>query len=258
MDKSSVVETNVDDPLNSKEKEKCDSNVRTQIFHKEYQILAEYKLIQNENITNTYVIPSFESSFLWFGVIFLHEGFYAEAVFRFNIIIPETFPDGGVPTVIFQNKVYHPHINENTGVLDLSIGFSNWKFSDNHIWQLLKYIKWVFHNADANPRNEILNKEAFELLHSNRSEFTDKVKLCVQASIEAIYDPPPTTDKHYIAFEKYNEAIHEPLREMLRNDESKSLPGTLTDNRSSGNLGLSWIEKGSFTPLSKNNSDEST
>lgn len=37
---------------------------------------------------------------VWFGVIFLHEGFYAEAVFRFNIIIPDTFPDSGTPVSI--------------------------------------------------------------------------------------------------------------------------------------------------------------
>lgn len=160
--------------------------------------------------------------------------------------------------MIFQSKIYHPHINENTGVLDISIGFTNWKFSDNHIWQLLKYIKWIFHNPDASTKNEISNKNAFDLLHNNKSEFNEKVRSCVQTSIQAIYDPPPTNDKHYIAFEKYNETIHDPIREMLRNDESKSLPGTVAENRSNGNLGLSWIQKGSLTPLSKVNSDEST
>ena len=30
---------------------------------------------------------------VWFGVIFVRQGFYKEAVFRFNILLPDKFPD---------------------------------------------------------------------------------------------------------------------------------------------------------------------
>lgn len=34
---------------------------------------------------------------VWFGVIFVRSGLYEDGVFRFNIILPENFPDGEHP-----------------------------------------------------------------------------------------------------------------------------------------------------------------
>lgn len=72
------------------------------------------KMIQSENVAGVYVIPSFKSSFrktysthkfcnykanfyylfpVWFGVIFVREGFYKDGIFRFHISLPDKFPD---------------------------------------------------------------------------------------------------------------------------------------------------------------------
>lgn len=34
---------------------------------------------------------------VWFGVLFVRSGVYEDGIFRFNITLPENFPDGGHP-----------------------------------------------------------------------------------------------------------------------------------------------------------------
>lgn len=71
-------------------------------------------MLQSENLQGIYVIPSKESSLsefliysfyfvtsdfylVWFGVIFVRSGLYEDGVFRFNVILPDNFPDCGHP-----------------------------------------------------------------------------------------------------------------------------------------------------------------
>lgn len=36
---------------------------------------------------------------VWFGVVFVRDGMYKDGIFRFNISIPENFPDNNKPPV---------------------------------------------------------------------------------------------------------------------------------------------------------------
>lgn len=54
-------------------------------------------MIQSENIAGCYIIPSNNSSLLWFGAIFVRKGLFKGGVFRFNIAITETFPSEITP-----------------------------------------------------------------------------------------------------------------------------------------------------------------
>ena len=38
---------------------------------------------------------------VWFGVLFIRQGYYQEGVFRFSVIIPEQFPDGDCPVSVW-------------------------------------------------------------------------------------------------------------------------------------------------------------
>ena len=40
-------------------------------------------------------------------------------MFRFQVIIPDNYPDGDVPKVVFENPVFHPAIDPATHVLDV-------------------------------------------------------------------------------------------------------------------------------------------
>lgn len=209
--------------------------------HQEYIILAEYKMVISENIKGIYVIPSKDKSLEWFGVIFVRSGLYEDGVFRFNITLPDTFPDGEHPKVIFQSGVYHPVINENTNELYLLNGFPVWNKSEHHIWQVLKYIHWIFYYFEASISHAI-DQEAAKLFKEDGEAFKRKAKQNVAKSLEQLHDPPPTNDKHYIVFEQYISDLHGPVRisMLTQPDEDRPVP-----------VGHSWVVNASFKPLSR-------
>jgi len=100
-----------------------------QEFLVEYELLAEYRLLQkNGPHTGVYVIPSSKSTLIWFGVIFVHTGYFAGGVFKFRIHIPHDFPNNSAaPKLVFDPPIFHPLVNENTGDLDLGGIFKTWR-----------------------------------------------------------------------------------------------------------------------------------
>lgn len=40
----------------------------------------------------------------WYGVLFIRQGVYQEGVFRFQLAIPENYPDGDCPVGIFAER----------------------------------------------------------------------------------------------------------------------------------------------------------
>ncbi|KAI8122510.1 hypothetical protein FF38_04328 [Lucilia cuprina] len=230
---------------------RADEKILTSI-QQEYKILAEYKMVESEKIGGMYVIPSFGNSLLWYGVIFVRHGFYDQGVFRFNILLPDKFPeDKTVPTVIFQNEIFHPLICPFTGTLDLSHAFPHWRCGEDHVWQLLKYIQAIFNDPvdcirlNSSTTIKWQNNEAVELLNQNRAGYIARAKECVASSKEHVYDAPPTDDPHYISFEEFNDEIHGAIKERIR--EGKE-PATNTNNTQA--KGLSWVKEGEYTPLS--------
>nr|XP_029716860.1 protein crossbronx homolog [Aedes albopictus]XP_029729575.1 protein crossbronx homolog [Aedes albopictus] len=213
----------------------------------EYKILSEYKRLQNEDLAGIYVIPSFENSFLWFGVIFVRSGPYKDGVFRFTLSLPEKFPnDATVPTVVFQSETFHPLIDPYNGTLELTEAFPKWKSGDNHVWQLLKFIQYIFASFDEymSLAEQSANNVAYELYGQNRSEFLRKVEECVRLSQSRLYDPAPVQDRNYIVFDRFDKDIHGPVLESLKQGRANEV----TTPPSSG---LSWVKEGVFQPLSK-------
>ena len=97
--------------------------------------MAEYNLLLKQKLPGIYCIPSSTSSLTWFGVLFIRQGPYQEGVFRyvknssgniyfmcssrFQVVIPDNYPDGDVPKVVFENAVFHPSVDPNTHVLNV-------------------------------------------------------------------------------------------------------------------------------------------
>lgn len=218
-------------------------------IQQEFKIIAELKMIQKENIAGVYVIPSYESSFVWFGVIFVRSGYYRDGIFRFNISLPKDFPNTtDVPTVIYQSELIHPLICPYTGILNIADAFPTWNPSEHHLWQLLKYIQFIFAHPVAclsNATVKISNQEAAELIRTQKlTEFEEKIKECVRISKDKIYDDPPTDDKHYITFSMFDEEIHRLVLEKIKTKcetQSVSPPPS----------GLSWVNEGEFKALGK-------
>nr|CAD7446956.1 unnamed protein product [Timema bartmani] len=255
-------------------------------YQQEYSLIAEYNILQKQEIPGVYVIPSAQSSLcqkrptpytldqcsvkgvswghrpkhraslcnkntnktgtsanLWFGVLFVRQGLYQGGVFRFNIHIPETFPDGGCPHVAFQSRVFHPLVNEDTGEMDLKSGFPEWHRNVNHLWQVVDFLRQVFHKIES---RSAVNQKAGDLYENNKEAFREQVRLCVKTSQDRVYDAPAIDDPHYITFDPYNDPLHGPIREAVFKPKEKE--------EETASLGYSWVAPDSLQPFSKPNS----
>ncbi|EDW32576.1 GL11711 [Drosophila persimilis] len=199
-----------------------------------YQVLAEYQLIEQEQLKNIYVIPSYASALHWFGVIFIHSGFYAGSMFRFSIILPDNFPNGtSLPTIIFTTTCYHPHIRPQTQSLDLAPFFTGWRKDHYHVWHLLKYIQAIFADpegsisATVTPSGdrvcleEAYNMDALAMLSNDRVAFIKKVQELALFTKKHMYDKPTSNDPHYIVIEPFCSERHTKIMEQLKSPSWK-------------------------------------
>lgn len=218
-------------------------------FFLEYSLLAEYNLLQKQKLPGVYVIPSRETSLCWFGIIFIRQGIYQEGVFRFKILIPDNYPDGDCPRLIFEHPVFHPIVDSETHELDVKRGFHKWRRNVNHIWQILLYTRRCFYKFDI---KDALNIEAAHLYENDIDAFKEAARACVQTWRERIYDTPPTEDPHYPAFSPYQAHVHEPVRATMlaeaRKHEASAKSGSMSRK------GHSFIEPGSLQIFSKDSS----
>lgn len=114
----------------------------------EFLLVQENILLQNERITQLYVIQSEQDPFIWFGVLFVDAGIYMDSVIRFNMIIAESYPNCPCPRIVFDNIPYHPLVDPETGELDTKNAFSDWSSETHKLYQLLLFTKRVICQAE--------------------------------------------------------------------------------------------------------------
>eukprot|EP00039_Didymoeca_costata_P027984 m.19638 g.19638 ORF g.19638 m.19638 type:complete len:376 (+) comp6637_c0_seq2:184-1311(+) len=150
---------------------------------REYTLMAEYKLLQQQKIGGVYVQMS--QLLVWDAMLFLRSGLYNGAVFRFKILLPKDFPSDDTPRVFFQSQVYHPQITPNTYEFHTKHIVPEWN-SKCRIWHIVKAIKKQFYTIDC---QEPLNAEAAQLHETNLDKFSDKAQESVMLSIKSANTP---------------------------------------------------------------------
>ncbi|XP_064640571.1 AKT-interacting protein-like isoform X3 [Lineus longissimus] len=209
-------------------------------FFLEYSLLAEYHQLQSQKLPGVYVIPSAKSTLVWNGVLFIRQGLYQEGVFKFNVVIPENYPDGDCPRLIFDPPVFHPVVHPDTGELDCKRAFQKWRRNVNHLWQVLLYARRVFYKIDTKTP---LNPEAAVLYDRDLELYKQKVYESIQISKEKLYDPPNNDDPHAIRFSQLDPAVHDEAKRQLQPKMKLSTDGTGSENAQTS--GLSWMSSGS-------------
>ncbi|KAM3624760.1 uncharacterized protein V6R79_001123 [Siganus canaliculatus] len=213
-------------------------------FYLEYSLLAEFTLVIKQKLPGIYVQPSYKSALMWFGVIFIRHGLYQDGVFKFTVYIPDNYPDGECPKLVFDIPVFHPLVDPVSGELDVRRAFTKWRRNHNHIWQVLMYARTIFYKINT---TEPLNPEAAVLyekdVHLFKSKVVDSVKLCNSH----LFDQPKIDDPYAISFSPWNPAVHDEAKERMftykRRPEDPH-KGTQVS-------GLSWVKPGSTQPFSK-------
>ena len=238
-------------------------------FFLEYSLLAEFNLLQKQKMPGVYVIPSSKSPLVWFGVLFIRQGMYQEGVFRFKLFIPENFPDGDCPKLVFDDFVFHPIVDPKTFELDLRRGFHKWKRNVNHIWQVLLYARRIFYKIDT---KDPLNREAANIHQENLDGYRARVSDCVAQWRKRLYKPNPedADDPHYIKFSPFEAQVHGPLLDGIlattagkncdNNDDTpfQSLGSTCSTATTGSTAigvaanGMSFMESGSLKIFSRN------
>ncbi|XP_021364429.1 AKT-interacting protein-like isoform X2 [Mizuhopecten yessoensis] len=214
-------------------------------FMLEYSLMAEYNLLMQQKTPGCYVIPSAMSSLVWYGVLFIRQGLYQEGAFKFTVIIPDNFPNGDCPSLVFDLPVFHPLVDPLTGQLDVKRAFQKWRKNVNHVWQVLLYARRVFYKIDSKSP---LNKEAAELYETDLESFKKNVAESVEKSKERLNDPVKSDDPHCLRFSPWDPSIHEESRQqMLKTKENESDNGPRNGAPQPGvsSKGLSWMKPGS-------------
>ncbi|TDL28032.1 UBC-like protein [Rickenella mellea] len=167
-----------------------------------------------------YVIPSIESLLVWAGVLFVHQGYYADAILKFRLTFPPSYPDQP-PIVQFTTDVFHPLIAQNDGTMNLRPRFNPWRAKHHRVFHVLHFIKTTFkkHELDLISEHECLNKEAYRY-HDSTSSFaalaTQSAMLSQSASALFDRDHPSMSGRyHDIVFHEVQDEDLENLREKL-------------------------------------------
>lgn len=190
-------------------------------FFKEHDILMEFKYVSKNPTSGVYVIPSIKSPQVWHGIIFLRAGPFKEGIFRFNILLPDNFPNSA-PIVRFTSHVFHPQIHIN-GVLNLGQTFHCWKRGESHVCDVLKYIKSCFYNLNTGGA---LNQEASNCIDDNLNEFKAKASECVKQSLKEFEEESsvnPEDDGNLLKIKSFTTPLfNEYKQKMLCEDPSAS------------------------------------
>ncbi|KIY49172.1 UBC-like protein [Fistulina hepatica ATCC 64428] len=117
-----------------------------------------------------YVTPSIDNVLVWDAVFFVHQGYYTDAIFKFQLIFPHDYPERP-PSVHFLTDVLHPLISQD-GVFNLAPRFRPWRPREHHVFDVLHWVKAAFkkHALDEIKESDCLNKEAYRY-HDSTSSF---------------------------------------------------------------------------------------
>ncbi|KAH7929425.1 UBC-like protein [Leucogyrophana mollusca] len=141
--------------------------------------------------TGMYVIPSAVTILVWEAAFFVHQGYYADSILKFELTFPSDYPERP-PTVRFLTDIFHPLIAAQTGAFSLTPRFRPWRPKEHHVFDVLHWIKASFKKSvlDQLKDFDCLNKEAFKLYRDNTPSFaalaTQSSKLSQSPS--ALYD----------------------------------------------------------------------
>jgi len=184
----------------------------------DYYLFMEFKKTKHLAPPGVYVLPSADNIRRWHGVIFVHNGYYKNGIYKFIIDIPKDYPKV-IPKILFTSKMFHPLINPTTGEVDVSVEFTTWGGHNTFIALLLGYVKKIFYKYDCwKPRvgKNAFNPRAEHLFANDKITFTREASECVRLSQQRQYDNDPDSS---IRFKRINAAQIEALRRILAREK---------------------------------------
>lgn len=160
---------------------------------RDYKLTVEYKHLKQNSPGGIYVVPSFDDLRLWFGVIFVRRGMYANGIFKFRIELPPEYNDENAwPRVFFTSRMYSPLVDPESGELDVRSQYPEWDPAKHYVVTVLTFLKKIFYIKDGFyvQGDAAFNPSAAAAYVNDAPEFLRAVDACVRASNErpALFD----------------------------------------------------------------------
>ena len=194
---------------------------------RDYKVTIEYKHLKNHAPGGVYLLPSLDDLRQFHGVIFVRRGPYTNGIFKFELRLPTKYNDVDAwPVVTFKSNVYNPHVDPDTGVLDLRSAYPTWDPHRHYLVTVLTYLKKIFYLKSFPGTfgdDAVVHPAARDLAVSNPAEYRRRVDGCVRDSQRAVFanDGEGSTAKF-----SEDEVCHQILRDLLHRDGTD--PATLT------------------------------
>ncbi|CAJ1340525.1 unnamed protein product [Effrenium voratum] len=187
----------------------------------QYGVLLEYERMQDLLPSGMYVLPCFDSVLTWQGALFVRQGLYKGAVFKFRLVLPEEYPDQG-PDLYFTSDVFHPMVDPKTGQVELGSLFPEWRPGRDFAAFALPHLHRAFLRREyfASSSRPALNPEARQLFISDPTAFAERARSCAKTSLLHVYD---NASGSALQFTKGPMEAHDTIIEHLKADTSSSL-----------------------------------
>ncbi|KAL7579405.1 hypothetical protein ACA910_014074 [Epithemia clementina (nom. ined.)] len=178
---------------------------------RDYKVTIEYKHLKSHSPGGVYLVPSLGDLRLFYGVIFVRRGPFTNGIFKFELKLPPTYNDVNQhPKIVFSSYVYNPHVDVETGELDIKTAYPKWDPSRHYLVTVLTFLKKIFYAKTFDDAKA--NEEAKVLSQTNPAEYRKRVDDCVGQSQKKVF----------VNFEgstaKFTEEIlgHRVLRDLLK------------------------------------------
>jgi len=187
----------------------------------EYWLTIEYKNLvpHHRRPSGMYVMPAFDNMMKWFGVIFVHQGYYRKGIFKFVIDLPRNYPNER-PQVTFLTPVYHPYVRGN-GQLDLSLAFPSWIPKKHFVIHVLQFMKKMFYKIDVlfiDQPKDAPNPEALEQYRTDTIKFFHSAQRCVADCEHYKFINPRGCSIRFLPHEDKEELYQEMLQHLHTRD----------------------------------------
>lgn len=178
---------------------------------RDYKVTIEYKHLKSHAPGGVYLIPSLHDLRQFYGLIFVRRGPYTNGIFKFQLTLPPAYNALNThPHIVFSSFVYNPHVNPETGELDIVTTYPKWDPARHYLVTVLTFLKKIFYAKSFD--DAAANVEARNLLRSDPTEYRTRVEDCVRASQRNVF----VNDEASVARFTEEELSHRVLRDLLK------------------------------------------
>jgi ubiquitin-protein ligase len=182
---------------------------------RDYKVTIEYKHLKSHAPGGVYLVPTLSDLRLFHGIIFVRRGPFTNGVFKFQLALPRLYNDKNQhPVIVFSTPVYNPHVDPESGLLDIQSAYPVWDPSRHYLVTVLTFLKKIFYAktfADAKA-----NLEAKALQQTDPTAYRAKVDACVRESQRQVFVNDPDSTAVFTE----EELGHRVLKDLLKQNVS--------------------------------------